>query len=84
MLRAVMATMDNTQIITDADLIRHIGSAKFAKLLGVRGAVASQWLHRGRIPAQVQLDNLALLRRLRKKVERELQAARPADTPQPE
>lgn len=79
-----MLSMDDTNTITDAQLIRHIGSARFAQLLGVRGAVASQWLHRGRIPARVQLDNLALLRRLRKKAERELQAARPADTPQPE
>lgn len=70
-----MLSMDDTNTITDAQLIRHIGSTRFAQLLGVRGAVASQWLHRGRIPARVQLDNLALLRRLRKKVERELQAA---------
>lgn len=79
-----MLRMDDTNTITDAQLIRHIGSARFAQLLGVRGAVASQWLHRGRIPAQVQLDNLALLRRLRKKAERELQPPQPADTPQPE
>lgn len=79
-----MLSMDDTNTITDAQLIRHIGSARFAQLLGVRGAVASQWLHRGRIPARVQLDNLALLRRLRKKAERELQPSQAAGTPQPE
>lgn len=77
-----MLSMDDTNTITDAQLIRHIGSARFAQLLGVRGAVASQWLHRGRIPARVQLGNLALLRRLRKKAERELQPAQAAATPQ--